>query len=804
MIPMLRTKQDKKMVFKLIALMKIMLNHFCGKKHPQSQGFKGRGLILGLGFLISLIVGPSHSQVTEVSVTVSDSASQNPRPYLQTQGLDQDRQNLKSALSAARAKRTSEALSYQSLLSDPVAKKLVTWALINHDAPDLGFLTYDGARRDLWGWPRESKRQVEAEKRIGTSVMTPQQILVWFKGAPPQSIDGAVTLISAYESLGQNKEAETLLKQWWRTKLFDMSTQSALQDVYGSILTVEDHDARLKLLLLNPQSQSAGINQILPLAHAQGAKAAAAVLAMRSLSSTSDDLYEKALSDSPIFRSVLAFERARYLQRRKLEPLGFSLLRDLPSNSLSPEAAQTHYNLRLGYFRAALTAKDYQSAYYAMQGAGFPNGEYRAESEFFAGWMALVKLNDPALAYKHFQSVGEAGTSPITQGRAQYWMGRALEAMNRTDQAKLAYTKGGENIYTFYGQLAAEKAGQKTLKIGPEPIASDADRQRFENRELVKAARLLGDAGELDIFYQFALTLAQSVPNAEEATLVVDMAKLYDRPINVMRLIRQAMQRGLYMPERAYPIMVIPDVGGPEKSFSLAIIRQESGFDPVVRSHANARGMMQLIPSTARAVARRLGMNYKEANLYEPQFNMSLGAYHLQELTSTFNGSYVLASVGYNAGPTRIPIWVERCGDPRGDSADALSFIECMPLTETRNYIMRVTENIRVYRARLNGGEAPLTAMADITRGQPVSFGSIIDETGSGANSEGPVSYSDYLKSESSAQSNPLPAAAALPAAMVKPINKKATIVKKSKSKSAKPKSKKSSKTNTSKTKAKK
>jgi len=610
-------------------------------------------------------------------------------------------------------------------------------------------------------------------------------------------------LINAYQQLGQNKEAETLLRQWWRSKLFDMGTQSALNDVYGDQLTIDDHDARLRLLLLNPQSSTAAIQQILPLAHSDGGKAAAAVLAMRAQSATSDSLYERAMADNGRFHSVLAFERARYLQRRKLEPLGFGLLRDLPSNALSPEAAQAHYNLRLGYFRAALTAKDYQTAYYAMQGGGFVNGEYKAEAEFFAGWMALVKLNDAPLAYKHFQAVAEAGTSPITQGRAQYWMGRALESMGRSELAKTAYLKGGENIYTFYGQLAAEKAGQKTLKIGPEPVASEADRQRFENRDLVKAARLLGDAGELDSFYLFALTLAQSVPNAEEATLVVDMAKLYDRPINVMRLIRQAMQRGLYMPERAYPLMAIPEVGGPEKAFSLAIIRQESGFDPGVRSHANARGMMQLIPSTARAVSRRLGLTYQEANLYEPQFNMSLGAYHLQELTTLFNGSYIMASAGYNAGPTRMPIWVDRCGEPRGDGADALSFIECMPLTETRNYMMRVTENIRVYRARLNGGEAPLTAMADITRGQAVAFGRIEEEAGSGASSDGPVSYSDYLKAESTVQANPLPVAAALPAVEAKP---KAKSTKSKKAKSTKPKSKKStknSKTTKAKTKAK-
>jgi len=153
-----------------------------------SQGRFATSLIFGISLIIGLGISPSWAQDTQALSSPTDNAPQSPRPYLQTQNLDQDRQNLRSALSAARAKRTTEALSYQSLLSDPVAKKLVTWALINADAPDLGFLTYEAARRDLWGWPRESKRQTGAEKGIGDSVMTPHQITTWFKGAPHKAL----------------------------------------------------------------------------------------------------------------------------------------------------------------------------------------------------------------------------------------------------------------------------------------------------------------------------------------------------------------------------------------------------------------------------------------------------------------------------------------------------------------------------------------------------------------------------------------------------------------------------------------
>jgi soluble lytic murein transglycosylase len=181
---------------------------------------------------------------------------------------------------------------------------------------------------------------------------------------------------------------------------------------------------------------------------------------------------------------------------------------------------------------------------------------------------------------------------------------------------------------------------------------------------------------------------------------------------------RAASQRGFLMPDRQYPIRIPPEVpGAAPLAFTLAITRQESSFDPMARSSADARGMMQFLPSTASGVARRLGMPYSAERLWDPDYNMSLGSYHLAELTGQFGGSMLLATVGYNAGPARPPQWIARCGDPRGRQVDPVDFIECAPFTETRNYMMRVMENMGVYKARLAGGSAPLTLSDDLARG---------------------------------------------------------------------------------------
>jgi soluble lytic murein transglycosylase len=127
--------------------------------------------------------------------------------------------------------------------------------------------------------------------------------------------------------------------------------------------------------------------------------------------------------------------------------------------------------------------------------------------------------------------------------------------------------------------------------------------------------------------------------------------------------------------------------------------------------------MMQLLPSTAAIVARRMGVPYSAAQLYEPDYNMRLGSSFLGQLIRQFSGSYIMATAGYNAGPGRPVQWSAFCGDPRGGANDPLDFIECIPFSETRNYVMRVLENTQVYRAKLSGGSIPITLSQDLRRG---------------------------------------------------------------------------------------
>jgi soluble lytic murein transglycosylase len=256
------------------------------------------------------------------------------------------------------------------------------------------------------------------------------------------------------------------------------------------------------------------------------------------------------------------------------------------------------------------------------------------------------------------------------------------------------------------------------LVLPKDPNPTAAERANFEGRDAVQAMRMLADQGQRDLFKVFALHLDDVLPDRVEQALLIDAIRGYGDQDTSMKAARGAAQRGFILADRAYPYRTPPSVAGaPEPALVLGITRQESGFDPAVRSGADARGMMQLLPSTASIVARRMGVGYSASMLYEPDYNMRLGSSYLGQMVNQFSGSYIMAAAGYNAGPGRPAAWVNMCGDPRAGSTDPLDFIECIPFSETRNYVMRVLENMTVYRAKANGGSAPITLSSDLKRG---------------------------------------------------------------------------------------
>lgn len=628
---------------------------------------------------------------------------------------DIDAQNLNQALSAARRGDLTGARTAISGISDPVGRKIGTWALVDTSSDSISFFELDQARRDLAGWPRAARREQAAEKKLESGGLSPAQVIAWFGGGEPATAEGALALASAYRMTGKPQEAAQLIRKFWRDKPFEATPQRAMLARFGDVLTQDDHIRRADILLLGAQGPAArDMIPLLPMDHQQLAQAR---IALRSNAASANET-AAALPSSVSNHPGVVFERAAFLRRRGLTDLAIGLTPSFPNQLPSADVGARIWDERYQLVLAALRSGNSQGAYNAAANSGLTSGGDAADAEFYAGWIALRKLRNPAQADVHFANLARIGSSPITRGRALYWRGRAAEARGDTTAAQSFYAQAAVYNTTFYGQLAGERVGDGRLTLAPDPDINQADRSRFEGRDTVQAMRMLREIGQVDLFKAFALALDDILPTAQEQAMLVDIVRGYGDQDTSMKVVRTAAQRNFPLLDRGYPLRTPPSVArAPEPALVLGITRQESGFDPLVRSGVGARGMMQLMPSTAVIVARGMGVGYSPSMLDEPDYNMRLGSSYLGQMVETFSGSYVLAVAAYNAGPGRPSQWIGFCGDPRTASVDPLDFIECVPFSETRNYIMRVLEGMQVYRAKLNGGSAPITLSADLKRG---------------------------------------------------------------------------------------
>ena len=660
--------------------------------------------------------------VTAAGLTLASAAlASDSGPYAQTlqysirQPLsDSDSATLTRVLEAAKQGDASRIRMAMDGLSDPLARKIALWALVQTNADGMSYAELDGARRGLAGWPGAATRETATEKVIETGGLGSRGVIDWFAGADPTTPQGAMALAAAYQATGQSARATEVIQHIWRTRPFDSDSQQQILARFSSYLSADDHAAREDMLLYGSQGEAA--HALLPFLSPDQRSLAEARMSLRDSLPDAESMVA-ALPASVRNAPGVGFEEALRAERRGDDMSALALLPRLTTPLPDDEARSRMWKLRKPLVIAALKAGDSRAAYRAAADSGVQAGGDGAEAEFYAGWLALTRLKDPKLADEHFAILQSIGASSITVSRAFYWRGRAAEAQGDMVNAQLFYASAARYPTAFYGQLGAAKAGQTEISLGRDPVITAADRSRFEDREPVRAARMMADIGAKDTYASLVLGLSDTLPSAQEAALLVDLTRNNGDQSLSMKVVRNAAKHGYILPERGYPLHSTPGAAPVEAAFVLGITRQESGFDPHIRSPAGALGMMQLMPATASTLARRLGYSYGPGRLEDADFNMQLGSAFLGQLVEQFDGSYVMAIAAYNAGPGRPTEWSSFCGDPRQSSTDAADFIECIPFSETRDYVMRVLETTQVYRARLNGGVAPITLAADLKRG---------------------------------------------------------------------------------------
>lgn len=633
-------------------------------------------------------------------------------------------------LSAAEAREFSAALKevernnkkrldfHARRLHDPLARKIVSWYVLFQGGFGTDFEAIDAFIKQNPDWPRSARLLARAEEALDPNA-DPGFTISWFGDRQPVSTSGREKLADALIRSGDTKRGIAMIKDIWVHGDFAKSHEKSFYKKYRKYLTLGDNRARADRLMWDGRYWPA--RRMIYRVDAQYRKLIEARTSLRRMRGNVDYMVSE-VPDKLKNDAGLIYERLRWRRKKGLDS-AYDLLKDLPPGMPQPHrwwderAIMARNLLEKGFVTEA-----YRVA--AQHGLTDAHPADHAEAEFLSGWIALRFLNEPKQAMKHFQKLYDNVNYPVSLARGAYWLARAAEQAGEKEAAVKWYTTAAQFPTAYYGQLATSKAKPgEGLRLPPDPSVNGEITKRFDANELVRAVRMLAAAGEEERLYSLILHIASLENKPEWHILTARLARLSGRPDLAIRVTKKTLQDHGHFVAGGYPTLVPPKLPvrvkaeTPETSLVLAIVRQESEYDTEAISHAGARGLMQLMPATARHVAKKAGLRYSKVKLTsDPDYNLTLGQSYIAELIDDYGGYLPMAIAAYNAGPHRVRQWIKQSGDPRDSDVDAIDWIELIPFKETRNYVQRVLENVQVYRLQLAGTEVALSLEEDLRK----------------------------------------------------------------------------------------
>jgi soluble lytic murein transglycosylase len=614
------------------------------------------------------------------------------------------------ALEAMRAGNWDRALQIAER-DGQLAVDIIEWHRLRAGRGDYQSAMDFLSRRSDWPGEPYLRRQVEED----VIRQNDAAILSFFAQQAPQTPEGVLAHSAALIRADRAGEAQASLVLAWRTMPMEAETQAAFITAHKALLAPH-HTARLDALLWAREHTAA--RQMFPLVSKDDAALARTRIALQRRQDGVNALIN-ALPQSHVNGAGLKHDRFEWRIRKGLTDSAKELLLETSTSAEALGQPGKWSNRRRALARDEMRDGNYRRAYQMASQHFLQSGSHYADLEWLSGYIALRFLKDPRTAYQHFLNHDSAVQSPISQGRAGYWQGRALEAMGDAERARQAYAMGARYQTSFYGLLAAEKIGAPfdARLAGVQP-AQDWRTSALANDPLFQAGMLLQASGELNLAERFWTHLTEQL--AEDDIALLGQAAIdIDQPHLAVMIAKRAARRGLTIPAPYYPLHPLTRMDLPmAPEMTLSIARRESEFDPVVQSPVGARGLMQIMPGTGKDVAADLGLSARHSTgrlTSDPDYNARLGATYLSQMAGRFNGNVVMMSAAYNAGPARPDRWIARFGDPRRGSLDIVDWVEMVPFRETRNYIMRVTESLPIYRARLGKDPLPVPFSKELT-----------------------------------------------------------------------------------------
>ncbi|MBO9603186.1 MAG: lytic transglycosylase domain-containing protein [Novosphingobium sp.] len=586
------------------------------------------------------------------------------------------------------------------------------------------------------GFPDEAKLRGYAEGHVGTDAIDPARLVAFFDRYPPITNPARAQYALALNALGR-PEAAAVARDAWRGGTMSLQAEATLAGIYGSGFTQDDQDARMDALLWDRDTAGAA-RQV-----SRTSPARQGIFNARLTAALGGDPQATPLpggTAAALRDPGYVFNVVRQLRKAGRTGEAVNLLATRPAFASLPHDQAAWIEELLVDARNA-DARGAQRIAASVDDAFLPGEDVSAKSYglrddytslmWLGGTKALWELGDSANAAPLFYRYGAAARTPYTRSKGFYWAGLAAAKAGDAAGARRYYEMAAQYPERFYGMLALDKLGLPMPSLAAMPTARPTPQQRaaFLAQPLTKAVREVARDAPWAVGIKFYREIAAQAQSETDAMLVYDLARDIGRRDLAVILGEEAAAKGYYdFTSIAFPTLPAP----PGTSWTMvhAISRQESQFAQNAISHAGARGLMQLMPGTAKEQAGKLGMTFLSASLIDdPQYNLKLGDAFFGRMMDYYGGSYPLAIGAYNAGPGRINEWLRANGDPRRGDISWAEWIERIPQKfETRAYIQRVLENAVVYESmhpekagygaphsltQLLGGNYPVTAAAN-------------------------------------------------------------------------------------------
>ena len=607
----------------------------------------------------------------------------------------------KKAISEMKQAKWLSALKTAKRAKDKSIYNFIQWRHLltkGNKASYYDYKTFIDTNED---YPRLGRIKYLAEHKLSTDTVSPKKIIDWFGVDEPLSGFGKMILGESIILNGDAPKGISYIKEGWITAELSKSELRFYRKKFKKYLNADDYIKRADYLAWNNKYWDLKrLLRYLP-------KDYELLYTARQLLMSKSYGVDNAISKVPTkFRNDagLNYDRLKWRRKRGRVDSSVEILLKIKNTKDYLVRPDKWWFEREIISRSLIYKKKYELAYKIASNHALTDGPEYAAAEWMSGWISLSFLDDPLLAKDHFENFYNNVGYPISTSRGAYWLAKTYQKLGKKDLANEWLGKASNFLTTYYGQLAfMELNPNQPFELSKDIEVSKEYRNYFFKKELVKTIYLLDELNE-DKYTKYILRhLANDNINNGSEVLAAELATSIDRFDFAIQIAKIASYEKRFHNKYNYPIISTPNyINGrkiPDTAFILSIIRQESEFDLSANSHAGAKGLMQLMPYTAKVVAKQAKLPYSKSRLTrDAEYNINLGSHYIAGLILEYDGAYPFAIAAYNAGPKRVRYWKKINKNPQKNQIDYVNWIELIKFKETRNYVQRVLENYNVYR----------------------------------------------------------------------------------------------------------